>query len=103
MSIEYTDNSLKKKRSLTSSITSFAHEQGGELITAIRNNSRADTGQTKGSYEYRVVSNGGETTIYVVSNYKNAIWEEYGTGEYALNKDGRKGGWVYHSAKDGKY
>ena len=24
---------------------------------------------------------------------ENAIWEEFGTGEYALNGDGRKGKW----------
>lgn len=29
---------------------------------------------------------------------QNAIWEEYGTGEYAAGGDGRKGGWVYRDA-----
>ena len=33
------------------------------------------------------------------SNLENAIWEEFGTGEYALHGDGRKGGWVYKDAK----
>ena len=26
---------------------------------------------------------------------ENAIWNEYGTGEYALEGNGRKGGWSY--------
>ena len=29
-----------------------------------------------------------------------AYWEELGTGEYALNKDGRKGWWVYVEGND---
>ena len=31
----------------------------------------------------------------VGSPLENAVWEEFGTGEYALNGDGRKGGWFY--------
>ena len=31
----------------------------------------------------------------VGSALENAIWEEFGTGEYALNGDGRKTPWVY--------
>lgn len=33
---------------------------------------------------------------YVGNPLEHAIWEELGTGEYALNDDGRKGGWVYY-------
>ena len=40
---------------------------------------------------------------YTGSDIENAIWEEFGTGEYALHGDGRKGGWVYKSKKDGKF
>ena len=36
------------------------------------------------------------------SGYENAIWEEYGTGEYAAAGNGRKGGWVY-KAPDGTF
>ena len=44
-----------------------------------------------------------ESTVAVGSDLENAIWEEFGTGEYALHGGGRKGGWVYKSKKDGKY
>lgn len=30
---------------------------------------------------------------------ENAIWEELGTGEYALEGKGRKGGWFYKDEK----
>ena len=36
-----------------------------------------------------------ENTAYIGSNYENAIWEEFGTGEYALEGNGRRGGWHY--------
>ena len=41
--------------------------------------------------------------MVIGSDLENAIYEEYGTGEYALHGDGRKGGWVYKSDKDGKF
>lgn len=31
---------------------------------------------------------------------QNAIWEEFGTGEYALEGDGRKTPWRYKDEKD---
>mgnify|MGYP007128414196 FL=1 len=64
---------------------------------------RVDTGQTKGSYKYMVDEGKDESTVAVGSDLENAIWEEFGTGEYALHGDGRKGGWVYKSKKDGKF
>lgn len=37
----------------------------------------------------------GNLEVKIGSPLENAIWEEFGTGEYALNGDGRKGGWFY--------
>ena len=33
---------------------------------------------------------------------ENALWVEYGTGEYALKKDGRKDWWVFIEGSSGK-
>ena len=49
--------------------------------------------------EYRVDEEKMEA--YVGSNYENAIWEEFGTGQYALDGNGRKTPWVYEGS-DGK-
>lgn len=76
---------------------------GGEIQAQTQRNSRVDTGQTKGSYKYMVDEGKDESTVAVGSDLENAIWEEFGTGEYALHGDGRKGGWVYKSKKDGKF
>ena len=103
MSIEFTDNSAKVRTALTGAITAFLYEIGQALQSEAHDNSRVDTGQTRGSYKYVVDSTGNESTVSVGSDLENAIWEEFGTGEYAANGDGRKGGWVYMSEKDGKY
>lgn len=51
----------------------------------------------KGSWDTHV----DEATLegMIGSALENAIWEEFGTGEYALNGDGRKGGWAYTDRK----
>lgn len=97
MALEFEDNRVQVKEALESAGIAFLYEAGGELQARTRRNSRVDTGQTKGSYEYVVDESKGECQIG--SNLENAIWEEFGTGEYALHGDGRKGGWFYEDAK----
>lgn len=99
MSIEFEDNRVRVKQALSDAGEAFLHEAAGELQARTRRNSRVDTGQTKGSYEYKIDSGSEEQTCQIGSNLENAIWEEFGTGEYALHGDGRKGGWVYVDAK----
>lgn len=103
MSVEFKDNTAKIKAALSEGVIGFLHEVGGEIQAQTQDNSRVDTGQTKGSYKYMVDEGKDESTVAVGSDLENAIWEEFGTGEYALHGDGRKGGWVYKSKKDGKF
>ncbi len=97
--VEFTDNSMQVKAALSDGVRAFLYEAGGELQAQTMRNSRVDTGQTKGSYQYKVEEKTGEASVHVGSNQENAIWEEYGTGEYALQGNGRKGGWFYKDAK----
>lgn len=97
--VEYTDNSMRVKNALSAGVSAFLYEAGGELQAQTMRNSRVDTGQTKGSYQYKVQEETNAGTVYVGSNLENAVWEEFGTGEYALHGDGRKGGWAYKDAK----
>lgn len=103
MSVTFKNNSSMVVSEIKSSIKGFLDEAGGELRSQTQRNSRVDTGQTKGSYDYNVQEETGKSTVHVGSNLENAVWEEYGTGEYAVNGDGRKGGWVYKDAKGNYY
>ena len=89
--IEYTNNSVQVKAALKNAVKKWLYEAGGELQARIIRNSRTRTGQTKGSYQYSVDEENGVCTVG--SALENAVWEEFGTGEYAVNNDGRKNGW----------
>lgn len=95
--VEFEDNRVVVKRALEDAVGKFLIEASGELVGGAARNSRVKTGQTKGSYKANVDENEGVATIG--SNLENAIWEEFGTGEYALHGDGRKGGWFYEDEK----
>ena len=78
----------------------FLEEVGGEVEAQTKRNTKVDTGKTKNSWEHIV--NADKMEVQIGSRYKNALWEEFGTGIYDLNGDGRKTKWVYRT-EDGKY
>lgn len=100
MSVEFEDNRIEVKGILQDAAVAFLNEAAGEVKSQAQRNSRVRTGNTRGSYEYGVDE--GDLQAEIGSNFENAIWEEFGTGEYALNGDGRKGGWAYKDEK-GEY
>ncbi len=101
MSVQFEDNSIKVKGMIGDTMTAWLHEAAGDIEAQAKQNTKVDTGQTKGSWSYVVDESAGEATIG--SSYENAIWEEFGTGEYALYGNGRKGGWVYKDSKGNYY
>lgn len=92
----FIDNRIQVKTKLKEAGIAWLYEACGEIEAQTKRNSKVVTGKTKGSYQYKVDEDKLEG--FVGSNYENAIWEELGTGEYALNGDGRKGGWFYKDA-----
>ena len=78
----------------------WLEEASGEIEAQTKQNTKVDTGKTKGSWEHVVHEHKLEAEIG--SRYKNALWEEFGTGIYALNGNGRKTKWVYRT-EDGKF
>lgn len=52
-----------------------------------------DKGGLRDSIGYKVDES--ELVAYVGTNCEYAIYVEFGTGEFAENGNGRKGGWVY--------
>lgn len=91
--VKFEDYSMKVIGSLESAVSTFLKEAGGEMTAQIKRNTRVDTGQLKGSFKY-VVDESNEI-VTIGSNLENAIWEEFGTGEYALKGNGRKTPWRY--------
>lgn len=95
--IRFEDYSDEVKEELRNKIIAALYEAAGELEAQAKRNSRVDTGQLKSSWSHRVHE--GKYEAYVGSPLENAVWEEFGTGEYAVAGNGRKGGWVYKDTK----
>ena len=93
----FEDYTINVQGAIDDKINAVLEECAGELESKVKRNTRVDTGKTKNSFQHKVVDS--EHTAYIGSNYENAIWEEFGTGEYAIEGNGRKGGWVYKDAK----
>lgn len=100
MAVKFEDNSAKVIDAMMDGITSFLQEAGGELTAQVKRNTRVDSGQTKGSFDY--VVDESEHKVTVGSPLENAIWEEFGTGMYALKGNGRKTPWRYKN-RDGEW
>jgi len=91
--IQFDDYSIDVKTALKDTAVAFLEEAGGELEAQTKRNCAVVTGRTKGSFQHMVDESSLECAIG--SDYENAIWEEFGTGIYAVNGDGRQGGWTY--------
>lgn len=93
----FEDYTIKVQNAIDDKINAVLEECAGELESQVKRNSRVDTGKTKNSFQHKVDTD--THVAYIGSPDENAIWEEFGTGEYALEGNGRKGGWAYKDAK----
>ena len=93
----FEDYTINVQSAIDGKIDAVLEEVSGELESAVKRNSRVDTGRTKNSFRHRVTGSfiAGQYEAIIGSSEQNAIWEEFGTGEYALQGNGRKGGWYY--------
>ena len=101
MAVEFTDNSVQVKSALEEACIKYLYEAAGELRSqTVRNSRPVKYGQqdVKNSWDYVVDED--DLEALVGSALEAAYWEELGTGEYALNKDGRPGWWVYVEGND---
>lgn len=102
MAVQFTDNSVQVKAALDEAAIAYLYEASGELEAQVKRNSRVGkTGQTKNAWTH--VVDEGKLEATVGNPLENAIWEEFGTGEFALKGDGRKGGWYYQDETDGTW
>lgn len=80
---------LKQLDSLTKSAL---EEIGAEFESAAARATpvgQVNGGKTKGAWQHKVI----DDSVLIGNTEETAVWLEFGTGDYALNKDGRKGGW----------
>lgn len=100
MTIEFEDYSIRVKNAIEKAAIAFLHEAAGEVVSQTQRNTPVDTGQLKGSWRYDVIPYKYEARMG--SGLQNAIWNEFGTGQYALHGDGRKTPWKYED-RHGKW
>ena len=101
MAVQFTDNSMQVTAALNDAIRAYLYEAGGELEAQTKRNSRPvkyGKHDVKNGWEYKVDESKQE--MKVGNSLEASYWEELGTGEYALNHDGRKGWWVYVEGND---
>ena len=95
--VHFEDFSVQVMNAIDDRINIALEEAAGELESAVKRNTRVDTGQLKNSWQHKLDER--EHKAYIGSPLENAIWEEFGTGENALNGNGRQGGWRYKDRK----
>lgn len=93
--VEFKDFTVKVKGAIDKTAMAVLEECAGEMESAVKRNTAVDTGKTKNSWLHRVGKFDDQYVATIGSLYENTIWEEFGTGEYALEGNGRKGGWFY--------
>lgn len=93
MPVEFQDFSIQVKGAIDDAVLQYLEEAGSILQRQAANNTRVGTGETAGKWNYVVDSSAKVCTIG--NPLQNAIWEEFGTGEFAYAGNGRRGGWYY--------
>ena len=102
MGVKFDDYTIQVQGAMDDAINAVLEECAGEVESQVKRNSRVRTSKTKNSFRHKV--DDSSHTAVIGSDYENAIWEEFGTGEYALKGNGRKGGWFYEDEKgDGHF
>lgn len=96
MAVEFHDFSVSVKAAIDDAMKAYLYEAAGELEAQTKRNVPGGNKfypQQKNAWTYKVDESKGEA---VVGNpLESSLWTEFGTGEYALHGDGRKGYWVY--------
>lgn len=100
--VEFTDNSFSVKGTLNKKALKFLEEAKDVIAAQASRNSPRKSGALAQSFQNDSNVDGKKYTAFVGSSMEYAIWQEMGTGEYALEGNGRKGGWCYKDLDTGK-
>lgn len=86
--IEFTCNSAAVKAALEQCAERILIESAAMLESQVKRNTVVDSAHTKESWDHVIDLSKNEAIVG--SPLENAVWEEFGTGDYAV-KGGRKG------------
>lgn len=98
--VKFEDFTDEVKKEMRKAAEAWLEEAAGEVESAVKRESRRNTGKTAGSFRHIV--DGAELEATIGSDYQNAIWEEYGTGIYAEKGGRSQVPWTY-KAPDGNF
>ena len=87
--IEFENNTDEIIEEMRQKALAWLEEAGGDIRSQAATNSRRASGETAGSFQHKVDEE--SMVCSIGSSLENAVWEEFGTGEYALHGDGRAG------------
>lgn len=91
--VKFYDYSVNVKSAIKEKALAFLKEIGGEIRSQASRNSRRRKSHTADSFKFKIDKE--NMAVHIGSDYWNAIYEEFGTGEHAINGDGRKGYWIF--------
>lgn len=96
MSVQFNDYRIQVTGAMDEAALQFLEEAASSIQSQAENNTPVDTGQLKGSWDHKIDEGNKEAVIGNPLEY--AIWIEMGTGEFAVEGNGRRGGWSYVDA-----
>ena len=90
-------DSIEVKAAFDEALLNFLEEAGALIESQTKRNTRVDLGQTKSKWTH--IIDESNLSVTIGNPMQNAIWEEFGTGEYAANGNGRDTPWRYKDRK----
>ena len=94
--VVFNDMSLEVEAALDETTIAWLNAWAAEIASTAARNCQMDEDagkQLKGSYGFQTDDSAGKAQVG--TPLEAGYWEEFGTGEYAVHGDGRKGWWIY--------
>lgn len=102
-SFKFKDNSAQFMAEFENVALTFLEEVKDSLVSQAQRNTPVKSGDLKRSFGEDSFVDPNKKIAYIGSSKEYAIWVEKGTGEYAVEGNGRKGGWIFQDEKTGKW
>ena len=102
MNVKIEDHTIEVINAIGKSAVAFLHGAKSEIASQASDLSPAASGTLARSFIVDSEVDEKNMKAIIGSTVRYALWQELGTGEYAHEGNGRKGGWVYYDEALGK-